>query len=290
MNTLGIGPTAVFANLVAPFSPVGKQAVGLENAEAKEEALAPVEESAKTASALNRDDEQEQSVQLLGEQGQQSEIVDEQGANEQRAEQQRADNDLEKRQQQEQLRVERQLIAELSARDREVRAHEQAHAAVGGKYAGAPSFSFERGPDGVNYAVSGEVPISLPRIGDDPQAALRAAEQVRQAALAPAEPSAQDQRVAAQAAQIAVEARAELVALENEQRQQEAAEQQAQRVEQEQEKEQQLEKEREKQEQERQQQLIADSRRRVQDLGDQLVTVERIDSEQAVGAFLDQRV
>ncbi|MEL7393699.1 MAG: putative metalloprotease CJM1_0395 family protein, partial [Pseudomonadota bacterium] len=38
-------------------------------------------------------------------------------------------------------------VDELKARDREVRAHEQAHAAVGGQYAGAPSYTFQTGPD-----------------------------------------------------------------------------------------------------------------------------------------------
>eukprot|EP01026_Neomeris_dumetosa_P052371 TRINITY_DN46319_c0_g1_i8.p1 TRINITY_DN46319_c0_g1~~TRINITY_DN46319_c0_g1_i8.p1 ORF type:complete len:240 (-),score=28.68 TRINITY_DN46319_c0_g1_i8:18-737(-) len=55
----------------------------------------------------------------------------------------------EEREKQQLLRDQRE-IADLSARDREVRAHEQAHAAVGGLYAGAPTYQYERGPDGVN--------------------------------------------------------------------------------------------------------------------------------------------
>ncbi|MDH3737898.1 MAG: putative metalloprotease CJM1_0395 family protein, partial [Alphaproteobacteria bacterium] len=50
-------------------------------------------------------------------------------------------------------------VERLKERDREVRAHEQAHARAGGPYASAPSYEFVRGPDGKSYAVSGEVQI-----------------------------------------------------------------------------------------------------------------------------------
>lgn len=102
-------------------------------------------------------------------------------------------------------------IEKLSSRDREVRAHEQAHAAVGGRFAGAPSYSFKRGPDGRSYAVGGEVGIDTGAVKGDPLATLRKMEQVQRAALAPADPSAQDRRVAAQAATMAMRAQAELV-------------------------------------------------------------------------------
>jgi len=109
-----------------------------------------------------------------------------------------------------QQRLEQLEIAELAGRDREVRAHEQAHAAVGGSYAGAPTYSFKRGPDGQRYAVGGEVSIDVSPIPNDPEATLRKMEIVQRAALAPAEPSAQDLRVAAQAQALAAQARAEL--------------------------------------------------------------------------------
>ena len=112
----------------------------------------------------------------------------------------------------EQQRQEQQIIRELAARQREVIAHEQAHAAVGGKYAGSPSYTYQRGPDGVNYAVAGEVPISLPSGSGDPEETIAAAQQVRNAALAPANPSSQDRLVAAQATQLLLEARAQLAA------------------------------------------------------------------------------
>ena len=117
--------------------------------------------------------------------------------------------------------AERQLrrkVVNLSSRDREVRAHEQAHASVGGAYAGAASYSFTRGPDGKSYATGGEVGIDLSAIAGNPQATLNKMEVVRRAALAPAEPSSQDLRVAAQAQVIAAQARVELAALLREER------------------------------------------------------------------------
>lgn len=107
----------------------------------------------------------------------------------------------------EQLRQEQAQIAELASRDREVRTHEQAHASVGGAYAGSPTYTFKRGPDGRSYAVGGEVGIDVSPIANDPEATLRKMEVVQRAALAPADPSPQDRRVAAQAQAQAAEAR-----------------------------------------------------------------------------------
>lgn len=108
------------------------------------------------------------------------------------------------------LSQEAEEIRQLQARDREVRAHEAAHASAGGSYSGAPSYTFERGPDGQSYAVGGEVSIDVAPISGDPQATLQKAQQVRSAALAPAEPSAQDMKVAQRAQSMAAEARARL--------------------------------------------------------------------------------
>lgn len=114
---------------------------------------------------------------------------------------------------------EQEVVAELQARDREVRAHEQAHASVGGALAGSPSYEYESGPDGRRYAVAGEVPIEL-REGRTPEETLRNAQTVRRAALAPAEPSPQDRSVAAAASQMEARARSEI----NEERAEEATE------------------------------------------------------------------
>jgi SprA-related family len=90
-------------------------------------------------------------------------------------------------------------VEELQRRDREVRAHEQAHKAAGGSLTGSPSFKTERGPDGKSYAVSGEVKIDTSPVPNNPEATIRKLEQVKRAALAPANPSGQDRRVAAAA-------------------------------------------------------------------------------------------
>jgi hypothetical protein len=101
-------------------------------------------------------------------------------------------------------------VQELKARDREVRAHEQAHLAAGGSLArGGATYTYERGPDGKRYAVGGEVRLESARVPGDPEATAERAEQVQRAAMAPASPSAQDRAVAAQASALASQARAE---------------------------------------------------------------------------------
>lgn len=107
---------------------------------------------------------------------------------------------------------------ELSKRDREVRAHEQAHAAIGGQYASAPSFTYERGPDGRLYAVEGEVKIDTSPIPNDPEATLEKAETIQRAALGVAEPSPADRAAAADARAMAADARAELLRQDEQQR------------------------------------------------------------------------
>ncbi|GAA0790684.1 putative metalloprotease CJM1_0395 family protein [Marinobacterium sediminicola] len=109
---------------------------------------------------------------------------------------------------------EQQVVRQLSARDREVRQHEMAHQAAGGGHTGAVSYTFQRGPDGRMYAVGGEVSIDTSAVSGDPRATLEKAEAIIRAAMAPAEPSSQDYRVAASARAMAAEARAELAKLE----------------------------------------------------------------------------
>lgn len=102
------------------------------------------------------------------------------------------------------------LLRTLQARDREVRQHEQAHlAASGGLALSGARFSYQRGPDGVDYAVGGEVSIDTSP-GGTPEETLQRARQLRAAALAPARPSGQDLAVAAQAARMAMDAQTEL--------------------------------------------------------------------------------
>lgn len=107
---------------------------------------------------------------------------------------------------------EQREVQELRQRDLEVRAHEQAHVAAGGRYVTkAPSYDYETGPNGQRYAVGGEVSIDTSPVAGDPQATMQKAQVVLRAALAPAEPSAQDQRVAVQARAMEAQARGELL-------------------------------------------------------------------------------
>ncbi|NPA13671.1 MAG: hypothetical protein GXN97_00605 [Aquificae bacterium] len=101
------------------------------------------------------------------------------------------------------------MAAELRRVDMEVRAHEAAHLAAGGPYAGTAHFSYVKGPDGKYYAVAGEVPIDVSP-EDTPQKTVAKMQRVIAAALAPAKPSPQDYAVAALASQIMNQAYAEM--------------------------------------------------------------------------------
>ncbi len=105
---------------------------------------------------------------------------------------------------------ERQQVAKLQARDTEVKAHEAAHKAAGGGLAGSASFEYQKGPDGKMYAVGGEVPISFKK-GSTPEETIANARQVRAAALAPANPSPQDFKVASSATMMELKAQQEKI-------------------------------------------------------------------------------
>ncbi len=100
---------------------------------------------------------------------------------------------------------------EALARDREVRAHEQAHlAALGGAAASGVIYETITGPGGESIAVGGRIAVDLAEVPGDPAATLRKARQVIAAAYAPGDPSAADQRVAARAYDLLRRASAEL--------------------------------------------------------------------------------
>ncbi len=102
-------------------------------------------------------------------------------------------------------------VEQLKRRDAEVKAHEQAHiSAAGNLVQGGASFDYETGPDGKRYAVGGEVSIDTSTVAGDPQATLMKAQKIRRAASAPADPSAQDRSVAAEASRIEAQARSEI--------------------------------------------------------------------------------
>jgi hypothetical protein len=104
-----------------------------------------------------------------------------------------------------------QQLQTLKNRDREVRAHELAHQAVGGRYVTRGArYDLEKGPDGRLYAVGGDVSIDSSPVPGDPQATLAKAQVIQRAALAPANPSATDRQVAARASAMIQQARIEL--------------------------------------------------------------------------------
>ena len=105
---------------------------------------------------------------------------------------------------------EQRIVTELQAADTNVRAHEAAHMAAGGGLTSPASYTYERGPDNKMYAVAGEVGISTSE-GNTPQESLNKAQTIRRAALAPADPSPQDLKVAAQAASMEMSARAQIM-------------------------------------------------------------------------------
>jgi hypothetical protein len=102
-------------------------------------------------------------------------------------------------------------LKRLRHRDQQVRAHERAHhSAAGGAAMGGPKYTYQRGPDRRLYAIGGQVMISTTPAYGDPRAVIRKMQQVRAAALAPANPSAADVRVAASATNAESAARAQL--------------------------------------------------------------------------------
>lgn len=105
-----------------------------------------------------------------------------------------------------------QQVRELQSIDKNVKAHEAAHQAAGGGLAGAASFTYTRGPDNQMYATAGEVPVSMQK-GNTPEETIANARQIAAAAMAPADPSPQDYKVAANAAKMEFDARAEAMKL-----------------------------------------------------------------------------
>jgi hypothetical protein len=106
--------------------------------------------------------------------------------------------------------AEEKVVKELKARDAEVRHHEEAHARAGGAYAGTPTYQYQNGPDGRQYAIGGKTSIDISPIAGDPEATLRKMEVIKRAASAPADPSGADRAVIAGANATAQAARAEL--------------------------------------------------------------------------------
>lgn len=104
-----------------------------------------------------------------------------------------------------------QQVARLQRIDQHVRAHEAAHMAAGGALAGAATYSYVYGPDGKQYAVGGEVGIDT-SAERKPADNIAKGEHIVRAAMAPADPSPQDYRVAATGERLAAKGRQDLAA------------------------------------------------------------------------------
>ena len=154
MNNIGSSISTI-SNSPLNANPIAKQATGLEGTETKQDIFSAVEETSQTSANKASPDSKAPENNASARSNQNQSGPDQSGPNQSGPNQQS----------QEQSGQELAIIRDLSARDREVRAHEQAHASVGGQYAGAASFTYQRGPNGVSYAVGGEVPIPAP-VGD----------------------------------------------------------------------------------------------------------------------------
>lgn len=101
-------------------------------------------------------------------------------------------------------------VAKLQAIDRAVRTHEAAHISAGGEVilSGA-NFTYTTGPDKKRYATEGEVAIDTSE-ERTPSETIPKMQKVRTAALAPADPSPQDYKVASTATLLEMKARMEL--------------------------------------------------------------------------------
>ncbi len=88
------------------------------------------------------------------------------------------------------------LNALRSEREREIGAHEAAHASAAGIYGGG--IVIERDSNGI--PIGGHVPINIPPLDpQNPESSMQAYETIRGAALAPSDPSGADLSIASQA-------------------------------------------------------------------------------------------
>lgn len=105
---------------------------------------------------------------------------------------------------------EKAQLSELKAADSRVKAHEAAHQS-GPAASGGASYTYKKGPDGVMYAVGGEVPVRI-QTGSTPQESITNLQGVIATALAPADPSPQDISIASKARVMMMKAQQELAA------------------------------------------------------------------------------
>jgi hypothetical protein len=99
----------------------------------------------------------------------------------------------------------------LEQSGRQARAHERAQRAALESYTSSVQLRYEPGPDGRRYLVEAEVPLDVTPVPGDPAATLRKMEAIRRATSS-GRPSSSARNAAAEAAQLAMRARAELAA------------------------------------------------------------------------------
>nr|WP_320126067.1 putative metalloprotease CJM1_0395 family protein [uncultured Shewanella sp.] len=185
--------TQVFGDAKAQVSQVEDPAIA-SNPDDRQQALAAV--FAKNDNQLEKQAQEEASQKQQAVAAEQAKQQQSQAQSQAQQAQEQVKQAQEKAQAQQQ-----QQLDSLKARDSEVKAHEHAHATVGGQYAQSPSFKYEKGADGQRYATDGEVQIDVSAVGGDPLATINKMKQVYAAAMAPVDPSSADIRVAAEALQ-----------------------------------------------------------------------------------------
>ncbi|MCS6230076.1 protein-glutamate methyltransferase [Shewanella baltica] len=194
--------TQVFGDAKAQVSQVEDPAIA-SNPDDRQQALADV--FAKNDNQLEKQAQEEASQKQQAVAAEQAKQQQSQAQSQAQQAQEQVKQAQEKAQAQQQ-----QQVDSLKARDSEVKAHEHAHATVGGQYAQSPSFKYEKGADGQRYATDGEVQIDVSAVGGDPLATINKMKQVYAAAMAPVDPSSADIRVAAEALQKMNEAKVKL--------------------------------------------------------------------------------
>ena len=95
---------------------------------------------------------------------------------------------------------EKAMVKELSKRDRDVKMHEQVHAAMLGRYAGSIRYDYQIGPDGHAYAIGGSIEVKTAYGGSDEEN-LQEARTIQRAAMGVENPSSADMSVAIKAEQ-----------------------------------------------------------------------------------------
>ncbi|MCD8557831.1 MAG: catalase [Shewanella xiamenensis] len=210
-NSLSEQFSHIFGQPAATKEPVGSESVAGELSHIQQNQAEQVRDEQAKQAREKAIQEQEQKQQALAEAF--AKADNSQQAQQTQVEQTRQ-QDLAKEQvkqtQEKAIEQQKAQIDELKARDTEVKAHEHAHASVGGQYAQSPSFKYEKGADGQRYATDGEVQIDVSTVPGDPLATINKMKQVYAAAMAPVDPSSADIRVAAQALQKMNEAKAKL--------------------------------------------------------------------------------